>query len=280
MLNNFSEISLFKARNNVFRLQRRIFKAVFVGDIVSAFRIQRILISSNSSRFLAIRHIAQNSSNFLFLQKPALTFVDKFNLNQYLISNVYDWKPQRLSKLSILKGSTISYYPVELWSVFDYCWQSLIKFALEPAQEAVFSPRSFGFRSTLLAYELQKLIFLNLGSNSFGLQKRVLIINFKEIIEFFDYDKFFKKLLVPRFIKIGIFRFLKSGFKFRFQNDFKEFYFLNSLLANVLLNGIDIVFNSVRSGAKMIIFLRPFDNEFLFFNKIRSFLFFTGIDKV
>lgn len=282
MINNFSELSLFKARNNTFRLQRRIFKSVLIGDLVSAFRIQKILISSNSSRFLAIRYITQNRSNlvFSFLEKSSLSLIDKFKLNQYLIDNVYNWKPQKLSNFSTFKTRTAYPYPFELWSKFDYCWQSLVKFALEPAQEAIFSPRSFGFRSTPLFYEMQKLIFLNLGISSFGSQKRVLILSFKEIIELFDYGKFFKKLLVPRFVKIGIFRFLKLGFKFRFQNDFKDFYFLNSLLANVLLNGIDIVFNSGRFGAIMITFLRPLDNEILFLNKIRSFLVFTGIDKV
>lgn len=280
MSNNSSEFSLFKARTNVFRLQKRIFKSIFVGDITSAFRIQKILISSNSARFLAIRYVTYNKSNLLF-QGLSLNFIDKFNLNQYLIENTYNWKPHKTANFSFLKNQyRNSYNFFEFWSVFDYSWQCLVKFAIEPAQEAIFSPRSFGFRSSDLFYEVQKIVFFNLDRQSFGLQKRVAIIKFEDFVEKFNYNQFFKKLLVPRFIKIGIFRFFKLGFRLRFGNNVKDFLFLNSLLMNVLLNGIENFSNCIRFGSSMLFFLRPDDNEMFLFNKIKQFLLFVGIDKV
>lgn len=282
IINSFFNISLSTARRNVFRLQKRIFKCIFIGDFVQAFRIQKILLTGNSARFLAIRYVTQNKFVRFFPDSKMfpLNLVDKFKLNQYILDNLFNWKPQKGSLTSFFKSDFSSSIYSDSWSIFDYCWQCLVKFALEPAQEALFSPRNFGFRYNQLVYSAQKLVIFNLGEEAFGVQKRILKIQFEQVVRFFDYDQFFKKLFIPRFIKLGVFRFLKLGFVLRFQDDSKDNLIFNSLLANVLLNGIELLFNSLRFGSNMIIFLRPFDDEIVVLNKVKTFLLSSGIDKV
>ena len=51
-----------KAQNNLFCLQKRLFRSVQVGDIHNSLKIQRLILSSNSTRLLSIRKMTQLSS--------------------------------------------------------------------------------------------------------------------------------------------------------------------------------------------------------------------------
>lgn len=50
-----------KSKNNLFCLQKRLFRAVQVGDIRNSLKIQRLILNSNSTRLLSIRKITQLS---------------------------------------------------------------------------------------------------------------------------------------------------------------------------------------------------------------------------
>jgi RNA-directed DNA polymerase len=55
-------ISCKKAKNILFQLQNRLFKSVLLQDIKTSLKIQRLILSSNSSRLIAIRDVTQLSS--------------------------------------------------------------------------------------------------------------------------------------------------------------------------------------------------------------------------
>ena len=48
-----------KFRRNLFRLQKRVYKAVQVGDKRKARLLQKLILKSTSARFLAIRQVSQ-----------------------------------------------------------------------------------------------------------------------------------------------------------------------------------------------------------------------------
>lgn len=48
-----------KFRQNLFRLQRRVWKAVRAGDMRKARSLQKLILRSQSARFLAIRQVTQ-----------------------------------------------------------------------------------------------------------------------------------------------------------------------------------------------------------------------------
>nr|WP_169886880.1 reverse transcriptase N-terminal domain-containing protein [Scytonema hofmannii] len=48
-----------KFRRNLFRLQKRIYKAVCVGDYRKAKSLQKLILKSTSARMLAVRQVSQ-----------------------------------------------------------------------------------------------------------------------------------------------------------------------------------------------------------------------------
>lgn len=77
-------------------------------------------------------------------------------------------------------------------------------------------------------------------------------------------------------MKLGIFRCLNLGFLVNFTDESLDFPDLASLFSNILLNGIESFHSSIRYANHMIFFLKPFDNEFLLFSKLKCFLFSVG----
>lgn len=59
----WDSLSWKKSQNNLYFLQKRIFKSILVGDIKRALRIQKLIIHSNSARLLAIREVTQVNFN-------------------------------------------------------------------------------------------------------------------------------------------------------------------------------------------------------------------------
>lgn len=278
--NNFYFLSWEKAYFNVIRLQRRILKAVYVGDFFTALKLQRLLIISSSARLLSIRLVTKTSifKGFVSSVTPLnLTFLEKFKLNNLLIKNVNRWYPVKYKKILILDNPSLPSFDFQFWSIPDLCWIRLISFAIESSHEAFFSPRNFSLYGLSFVHRVQKLIFLNLLKESYGLQKRVLIINLSETIRMVDFALLLKKLLVPRSIKLGIFRFLSLGLQLDLNNILKQYNYFGFLLANILISDIDFFFDSIRVGSSMLIFLKPNDNESYFLSRFLSFFYKVGI---
>lgn len=275
---SWNTLSWEKARSNLYRLQKRIFKSVLVGDLQKCLQIQKLLISSNSACLLAIRLVSQTESKLTPEKKLnlSLSFTEKFDLVRILQKNSTNWSPQK-SKNIFFRQHESSIYKKGLFTFADKCWQTLITFALEPAHEAIFSPRNFGSRNSLCVYDAQKLLFLNLNKASYGFQKRVLILKFRYTYESFDYNILLKKIIAPRSIKLGIFRFLKSGFYPCFNDAFfSSTLNLENLLANVMFHGVESISNSVRYGSNFLIFLNPADDESLVITKLNKYFSFLG----
>ena len=201
-----------KFRKTLFRLQRRIFKAIRVGDIARARSLQKLVLKSTSAKLLAIRQVTQLNKGRKTAGidgKKALTFKERFELYAKL-SEVNDWRhqglweipiPKKNGKTRILKVPTIS----------DRAWQCLVKYALEPAHEATFHARSYGFRPGRCTQDAQKIIFINLNSGAKGNQKRVIELDISKCFDRISHKSIMDKLISPRGIKLGIFRWLKAG---------------------------------------------------------------------
>ena len=153
-----------KFRRNLFRLQKRVFKAVQVGDKRKARSLQKLIMKSTSARFLAIRLVSQLNAGKKTAGidcKKSLSFTERFNLEELLKMNSGNWKHQGLREIPIPKkdGTTRM---LKIPTIADRSWQCLAKYALEPAHEATFHARSYGFRTGRSAHDAQKYIFLNL----------------------------------------------------------------------------------------------------------------------
>ena len=245
-----------------------------MNDFKKALSIQKLIVNSNSARLISIRNVTQVSLNRKLPGidgKLSINFIDRFELNELLKLKALNWTPQ-LYKTTYIIMPDGSLKLTKIFTIADRVWQTLIKLVIEPAHEAVFNPLNFGFRLNYNLYDFKKYFFLILDKNSYGFQKRFIIIDFKESIEFCNENYLLKNLISPRGIKFGVFRFLKFGFKPFFTEDAFNLSDFSSLLANILLHGIETIHFSVRFGFKVIFFLKPLHDESTVFRKILGFL--------
>nr|YP_009541083.1 ycf13 [Lepocinclis steinii]AYQ93599.1 ycf13 [Lepocinclis steinii] len=280
--NNSSFISWEKACLNVFRLQRRIYKSVCVGDFSYTLRLQKLLLVSSSARLLAIRMVADKvvDKNLDYSDnKVSLNFLEKFQINNTLLQNANNWSPGKYKEVIISQTSLGKFSSLQIWSIPDRCWQFLVRLIIDPAYIAISFPGNFSLYFSQLVHKMQKSIFLKLNKQSYGLQKRILIIHFLNKVENFSCSFLLKKILAPRSIKLGIFRFLKLGLKLDLNYKSDKINPLGFLLVNVLFNDVDYISNGIRVGENLLVFLKPSENEFNLLNKIVEFFYLAGINK-
>ncbi len=278
-------------QRNLLRLQTRVFKAVQAGDRRKAMSLQRLILKSKAARFLAIRQVTQLNAGKKTAGidgKKSLTFKERFKLEELLKASSNDWKHQKLRSIPIPKkdGSTRM---LKIPSMADRAWQCLAKYALEPAHEALFHSRSYGFRPGRSAHDAQKIIFTNLRSWVNGINKRVLELDIEKCFDRINHTTIMENLIAPKGIKSGIFRCLKAGVNPEFpEQGTPQGGVVSPLLANIALNGIEelhsyklpngkIVQPSIRYADDMVIVLRPQDNATEILERISQFLATRGM---
>lgn len=276
---NWTVLSWEKCIQILYKLQKRLYKSIYVRDTKNSLLLQNLILISNCSRLLAIREVTQISVNKKLSGvdgKTSLTFIERFELNEFLKLNFNNWLPQSMKNvLSISKDGIIN--NLRISTISDRAWQALIRFSIEPAHEAIFHPHNFSFRLECSIYEIQKFFFINLNKSACGIQKRILRINLMKLLFSFDHNSLIRKIIAPRSIKLGIFRSLKKGLLLGFFDNNSESYCLSSLLSNILLDGVESIHNSLRFGSDIIYFLKPFDDERIIIYKLKNFLLKIGI---
>jgi RNA-directed DNA polymerase len=139
-------------------------------------------------------------------------------------------------------------------TIADRAWQCLVKYALEPAHEAQFHARSYGFRTGHSAHDAQKFLFCNLRSSCNGKDKRVLELNIEKCFDRINHKAIREGVIAPKFIKQGIWLCLKAGIinpQFPEQGT-PQGGVCSPLLANIALNGIEDLGKSVRYADDMV----------------------------
>ena len=287
-----------KFRRNLFRLEKRVYKAVLVGDKRKARSLQKLILKSTSARFLAIRLVSQLNAGKKTAGidgKKSLSFEERFNLEDLLKMNSGNWKHQGLREIPIPKkdGTTRM---LKIPTIADRAWQCLAKYALEPAHEATFHARSYGFRTGRSAHDAQKYIFDNLRSQSNGIEKRVIELDIEKCFDRINHSAIMDELIAPFGLKLGIFRCLKAGVNPEFpEQGTPQGGVVSPLLANIALNGIESIHRyhalhrdgrritpktkaeqiaspSIRYADDMVIILRPEDDATEILERISEFL--------
>lgn len=281
-----------KFRKNLFRLQKRVYKAVREGDTAKAKSIQKLIMRSRAARFLAIRQVTQlnNGKKTAGIDgKLALSFKERFELEQKLKSYAANWKHQGLRAIPIPKKDGTKRL-LKVPTISDRAWQCLAKYALEPAHEATFHECSYGFRPGRSAHDAQKRLFHNLRSKSKGHQKRIIELDIKKCFDRISHSSIMTRIIAPTAIKQGIFRCLKAGVSPEFpEQGTCQGGVVSPLLANVALNGIEkigefkstngkVTSKCVRYADDMIFFLKPEDNATQILDEIKEFLAKRGME--
>ncbi|MDJ0596021.1 MAG: reverse transcriptase domain-containing protein [Pleurocapsa sp. MO_226.B13] len=281
-----------KFQKVLFRLQRRIFKAVREGDKAKARRLQKLVLSSHSARMLAIRQVTQLNQGKKTAGvdgKKSLTFKQRFELETILKENYKTWQHQGLREIPIPKKDGTKRL-LKVPTIADRAWQCLVKYALEPAQEATFHARSYGFRPGRSTHDAQKLLFNNLRSLCNGMNKRVLEIDIEKCFDRISHKAILDRVIAPEFILGGLRKCLKSGINPKFpKQGTPQGGVISPLLANIALNGIEkigefkgtdgiISSKCIRYADDMVFILKPQDSAEELLAKVEEFLAERGMN--
>jgi RNA-directed DNA polymerase len=280
-----------KFRVNLFRLQKRVYKAVSVGDKRKARSIQKLILKSQAARLLAIRQVTQLNAGKKTAGidgKKSLSFEERLALEDLLSKNYTNWKHQGLREIPIPKkdGTTRM---LKVPTIADRAWQCLAKYALEPAHEATFHANSYGFRTGRSAHDAQKILQINLRSFANGINKRVIELDIEKCFDRINHSAIMDNLIAPSGLKLGIFRCLKAGTNVGFPDQgTPQGGVVSPLLANIALNGIEnihkskdtqgrIINPSIRYADDMVIILKPEDDATKILEQISEFLATRGM---
>lgn len=135
-----------KLEKQVFKLQKRIYRASQRGDVKTVHRLQKLLLKSWSAKCLAVRKVTQDNQGKKtagvdgiknLTPQQRLLMVNKLKLTNKasLTRRVWIPKPGKAEKR-----------PLGIPTMEDRARQGLAKLALEPEWEARFEPNSYGFR--------------------------------------------------------------------------------------------------------------------------------------
>ncbi len=265
----------------LFRLQRRIFKAVREGDKAKARRLQKLVLTSYAARMLAIRQVTQLNKGKKTAGidgKKSLTFYERFQLEETLKKHTKDWQHQGLREIPIPKKDG-SIRLLKVPTIADRAWQCLVKYALEPAHEALFHARSYGFRPGRSTHDAQKVLFMHLRSQSNGKTKRVLELDIEKCFDRISHKAILDRVIAPEFIISGLRKCLKSGVNPNFpEQGTPQGGVVSPLLANIALNGIEQIGKCIRYADDMIFILKPGESAETLLAKIERFLSQRGMN--
>ncbi len=270
-----------KFRRNLFRLQVRLWKAIRAGDKARARNLQKLVLRSQSARLLAIRQVTQLNQGKKTAGidgKASLSSKERFELNELLKNRVHHWEHRGLREIPIPKKDGTKRI-LKVPTISDRAWQCLAKYAIEPAHEALFHARSYGFRPGRAAHDAQKMLFNNLRSQSGGLSKKILELDIEKCFDRICHATVMSKVIAPQSIKTGIWRCLKSGVNPGFPDQgTPQGGVISPLLANIALDGIENIHNSVRYADDMVFILKPKDDAAKVLTKVEEFLATRGLN--
>ena len=283
-----------KFQKILFRLQKRVYKAVRVGDRRKARSLQKLILKSQAARLLAIRQVTQLNAGKKTAGidgKASLTFEERLVLASELTQHHSNWKHNGLREIPIPKKDGTTRI-LKVPTIADRAWQCLAKYALEPAHEATFHAKSYGFRPGRSTHDAQKILFNSLSSKCNGINKRVIELDIEKCFDRINHSAIMDNLIAPTGLKLGIFRCLKAGTNVGFPDQgTPQGGVVSPLLANIALNGIESIYQYYQEGRKnrivepsiryaddMVIILQPKDNAEEVLDRISEFLAERGMN--
>lgn len=229
-----------KLERNVFKLQKRIFKASQRGDGRTVRHLQKTLMRSWSAKCMAVRKVTQDNQG----KKTAgvdgvkdLSPTERLTLVSEL-TPTQQAKPTR--RVWIPKPGSQEKRPLGIPTMKDRALQALTKQALEPEWEARFEPNSYGFRPGRSAHDAIEAIFKGINRQS----KYVLDADIAKCFDRINHQALLRKLntypilnrLITRWLKAG---YMDSGTLFPTTEGTPQGGVISPLLANIALHGME-----------------------------------------
>jgi RNA-directed DNA polymerase len=137
------------AEENVRRLRQRIFTASKAGDPRRVRRLQKLMLRSRANTLISVRRVTERNAGRLTAGvdgEVVLTPEAKMNLVNRIQHSSEPFKALPVRRVYIPKPGSHKRRPLGIPVVVDRVHQARVVNALEPEWEALFEPRSYGFR--------------------------------------------------------------------------------------------------------------------------------------
>ena len=241
----------------VFKLQKRIYQASIRGDVKVVRRLQKLLISSWSSKAVAVRKVTQDNQGRRGANAPVRATHDT---NAFSVPAGIDGvksltprkrmemvesiqlgnksKPTR--RIWIPKPGRTEKRPLGIPTMNERAKQALVKMAIEPEWEAKFEPNSYGFRPGRSCHDAIGAIHKALCQKT----KYVLDADISKCFDKIDHQKLLEKLntfptlsrQIKAWLKAGV---VNKGELFPTLEGTPQGGVCSPLLANIALHGLE-----------------------------------------
>lgn len=229
-----------EVERNVFKLQKRIYRASQRGDVKTVRKLQRLLSRSRSGKLLAVRRVTQDNRGKKTAGVDGLKSLSPQQRLALARGLRFDHRAKPARRVWIPKLGTDELRPLGIPTIADRARQTLVRFVLEPEWEARFEPNSYGFRPGRSCWDAIEAIHIGTSRKA----KWVLDADIAKCFDRIDHRALLDKIQTSPTIRRQLRASLKAGVLdagelFPTEEGTPQGGPLSPLLANIALHGLE-----------------------------------------
>lgn len=210
------------------------------GDVVKIRKLQKLLLSSQYSKAIAVRKVTQDNRGKRTAGIDGEKELSPERRIKMMNNLQVDEKAKPVRRIWIPKSGKQEMRPLGIPTIRDRARQALVKLALEPEWEAKFEGDSYGFRPGRSAHDAVEAIFCGIAR----MPKFVFDADIKSCFDKINHNALLSKLqndcrlkrVIKGWLKAGI---LDKDLFFSSEEGAPQGSIVSPLLANIALHGLE-----------------------------------------